>query len=73
MDDFDHAQRLNEDFQAFCLQHQQHDREPANYTGSDCIDCDEEIPIERRKAQPGCRRCVKCQNVFELHDHWRAL
>ncbi len=26
-----------------------------------CEDCDEEIPEARRKAVPGVRRCVKCQ------------
>lgn len=30
-----------------------------------CEDCEEKIPEERRKKQPGCTRCVGCQSVFE--------
>ncbi len=30
-----------------------------------CLDCDQEIPEPRRKAQPGCQYCVECQ---ERHD-----
>lgn len=33
---------------------------------SQCIDCEEPIPAARRKAVPGCRRCVDCQAQFEL-------
>ncbi len=27
-----------------------------------CVDCGEEIPEQRRRAVPGCKRCVSCQN-----------
>lgn len=30
-----------------------------------CVDCDDEIP-EKRRAMGGVRRCVCCQEVFEL-------
>lgn len=30
-----------------------------------CEDCEEKIPDERRKKQPGCTRCVACQSVYE--------
>jgi phage/conjugal plasmid C-4 type zinc finger TraR family protein len=30
-----------------------------------CEDCEEKIPEERRKKQPGCTRCVACQSVHE--------
>jgi len=30
-----------------------------------CIDCGEVIPEARRKAIPGCERCVKCQEIYE--------
>lgn len=40
----------------------------------DCQDCEEPIPESRRKAQPGCKRCVTCQDDFEnITDNWRAL
>lgn len=69
-DEIDHAQALNEDFQAFALDLNQRSREPANYTGTDCLDCGEEIPQARREASPGCRRCLDCQNLYE---NWRPL
>lgn len=69
-DEIDQAQAINEDFQAAALRLQQHNREPANYTGTDCVDCEEEIPEARRKAMPGCLRCIDCQ---EIHENWRPL
>jgi len=30
-----------------------------------CLDCGEEIPVERRKAMPGTTHCIFCQ---EAHD-----
>ena len=30
-----------------------------------CEDCEEEIPAERRRKQPGCTRCVACQSLYE--------
>jgi phage/conjugal plasmid C-4 type zinc finger TraR family protein len=30
-----------------------------------CIDCDEEIPSERRMKMPSAIRCVGCQEEFE--------
>lgn len=73
MDEIDQAQAYGEDFQAFVLKQQQRNREPANYTGTDCLNCGDEIPEARRLAQPGCRRCIKCQAEFELLNDWRAL
>ena len=35
-----------------------------NETG-ECIDCGEIIPEARRKAVPGCERCVNCQEIYE--------
>lgn len=31
----------------------------------DCLDCGEEIPLERIKKVPGVGRCVICQTAFE--------
>lgn len=30
-----------------------------------CEDCEDDIPAERRKKQPGCTRCVACQSLHE--------
>lgn len=37
---------------------------------AECIDCGDPIPERRRKAVPGCKRCVSCQEMFE---NWRPL
>jgi phage/conjugal plasmid C-4 type zinc finger TraR family protein len=73
MDEMDRAQGHNEDFQSFALHHQQKNREPGNYTGELCLDCEEIIPVKRRQAVPGCRRCISCQEEFEIHLHWRSM
>lgn len=33
-----------------------------------CIDCERPIPEGRRKAKPGCTRCIDCQT---MHENWR--
>jgi len=68
MDEIDQAQTYSEDFQAFVLKQQQLSREPTNYTGTDCIDCSEEIPEKRRLAVPGCLRCIECQQDHEMME-----
>jgi DnaK suppressor protein len=30
-----------------------------------CIDCGEDIPFARLKAEPSAQRCVRCQSLFE--------
>ena len=31
----------------------------------ECIDCGDEIPEKRRKAIPGCPRCINCQAIVD--------
>ena len=31
-----------------------------------CIECDEEIPLARREAVKGCKRCVTCQSKIDI-------
>lgn len=39
------------------------EREAQRGTGpAHCIECDIEIPLERRHAVPGCLRCTRCEN-----------
>lgn len=35
----------------------------------ECEDCGDEIPAGRRKAAPGCTRCVLCQSDY---DKWQG-
>ena len=65
MDEIDQAQVYSDDFQAFAMQLNKISREPVNYSGIYCLDCNDEIPLKRRQAAPGCRRCIDCQTEFE--------
>lgn len=31
-----------------------------------CAECGDRIPLARREAVPGCKRCVHCEEDFEL-------
>ncbi len=71
MDDVDRAQEINEAHLAEALDRRRYDAERAIHESPlQCIDCDEPIPEARRKAVPGCRRCIGCQ---ELHENWRPI
>jgi len=37
----------------------------ADGTYGECVDCGQDIPIERLKAQPTALRCVPCQTRYE--------
>ena len=71
-DEFDQIQAHVDQFQATALTEHQRGREPDDNPGIECIDCDEEISAKRRQAKPGCRRCITCQERFEIHAHWRV-
>lgn len=66
MDEVDQYQPHDERFQTAALKQQQSNREPDDNPGADCIDCDNEIPLRRSLAKPGCRRCIDCQELFEM-------
>jgi phage/conjugal plasmid C-4 type zinc finger TraR family protein len=70
MDDMDFVQDINEQHRVDALNDHKRGREPDDNPGIDCCDCNEEIPIERRRAKPGCRRCISCQETSELLTHW---
>jgi len=40
-------------------------RLPKGDSISKCDECDSQIPISRRKAMPGVRFCVECQELIE--------
>ncbi|WP_298438016.1 TraR/DksA family transcriptional regulator [Geobacter sp.] len=70
-DDIDRAQEINEQFLEDALAEHRR-RKPLTVADSAliCIDCETPIPEKRRKAAPGCVRCVECQTLLE---HWRPL
>lgn len=38
---------------------------PTGEAAMECEECGASIPEARRKAAPGCRRCIGCQTTFE--------
>lgn len=66
MDDIDRAQELEEQQRAQSLA--AHRRSAADRGTLWCIDCDEVIPWQRRRAQPGATRCIDCQTRHETHQ-----
>lgn len=36
---------------------------PTGPSLSHCEDCGEDIPVERQRAQKGCKTCVHCQSI----------
>lgn len=72
-DDMDIAQAINEEHQsdAIAEHFRRGIRNAARISADTCAECGEEIPEARRKAVPGCNRCVSCQSTFELLKHWR--
>ncbi|ACL05249.1 transcriptional regulator, TraR/DksA family [Desulfatibacillum aliphaticivorans] len=62
-DPTDRAQEAAADYTRFSI-------EAARSRGSqstlaDCQDCGDPIPEARRKAVPGCTRCLDCQETYE--------
>jgi phage/conjugal plasmid C-4 type zinc finger TraR family protein len=44
---------------------------PAGESLEFCESCMRTIPLKRRIAIPGCRKCVRCQETAEILSHWR--
>lgn len=65
MDDIDNAQQI--DTRLFRIALANHGNRCANNENvtDECIDCGEKISLARRKAMPGCERCVFCQGEYE--------
>lgn len=68
-DVFDSASELEEQDRQRALAEQSRRAGLAGKTEADsaefCEDCGEDIPLKRRKAVPGCQRCVACQSRKE--------
>ncbi len=68
-DEIDIAQANDEFFRDTALA--EHFRRGMRNTGreavGECVECGAEIPEARRKAVPGCRLCVQCQEQFETN------
>jgi len=65
MDQFDRATQLEEQQREIALAQVLARTRPAVESAHFCIDCGVDIPEARRRAVPGCQRCVDCQEEFE--------
>ncbi|GAB4209353.1 MAG: hypothetical protein Fur0019_16120 [Tibeticola sp.] len=68
-DEIDRAQALEEQLRADALREQARRAALAGKTVADsaarCVACGEPIPLARRRAVPGCQRCVTCEVAAE--------
>ena len=62
MDIADRAQKVIEQTISVALSQRRTKNKPSAIY---CEDCGRLVPEERRKAVPGCTRCVDCQREFE--------
>lgn len=51
---------------------QAHRLDHSAVSATHCIECDEQLSDERRKAYPGCTMCVSCQGKQELRNKQRG-
>jgi len=66
VDQFDRAQELDACFLRQALDMQARAARAGSGASREfCIDCEEEIPQARRRAAPGCLRCVGCAEEYE--------
>lgn len=51
---------------------QAHRLDHSAVSATHCIECDEQLSDERRKAYPGCTMCVACLQIVELRNNQRG-
>lgn len=66
----DLSQEQEAEFNANALAEHFRNRPVITDSRTHCIDCETEIPINRRLAVKGCDRCINCQ---ELLENWRPI
>lgn len=64
-DIIDRAAEREAEFREAALARAVQTSEYAGESNYECDDCGGEIPEARRRAVPGCTRCVFCQEYFE--------
>lgn len=64
-DEMDYIQELALQLNATALEEQLRHR-PTGTSLKECCVCGGDIPEARRKAMPGCIKCITCQEEFEI-------
>ena len=64
-DQFDRAQDLDTYYREQALSLHRRQAPKGTDSARRCLECGEEIPEARRRAQPGCIRCRDCAEIFE--------
>jgi phage/conjugal plasmid C-4 type zinc finger TraR family protein len=70
-DEGDRAAARQEELTADAVADWQRRRGPARSaqdSAAECAECGDEIPEARRRAVPGCERCVECQHMRETAE-----
>jgi len=68
VDQFERAQELDSRYRQQALDDQARRSAVGEITRTHCIDCGDPIPEARRKARPGCIRCIQCAEMFEASE-----
>ncbi len=66
MDILDQAQEAEEFFRRKAVAKHLKKEVPNSSSRTHCLDCGKPIPAARRERVPGCLRCVRCQQVYEV-------
>ena len=69
MDEVDQAQLISDKYLAGEVARVRAVSSRADVIHLFCIDCGRMIPEARRKAVPGCERCVGCQGIAEAINY----
>ena len=64
-DDMDLCQQINQELIDDALKAHKLRTWTGNGSATECAICGEEIPEARRKAMPGCVKCIICQTEYE--------
>lgn len=68
MDQFDQAQELDARYRQEAIDRHRRQSEQHKVSRENCIDCGDPIGEARKRAMPGCIRCIDCVVRFEQEN-----
>ena len=73
MGQIEDAQKMDARFTVLALDaHVRKTRTDEGINQTICIECEEDIPEDRRAKVPGCVRCIECQEEYEDKESRRC-